>query len=131
MNNRSTKYLVRWAFSPGRKQKRVIECVTKVQSRNSSASEIRDDDKVGGGGTVLHEVSTGGKGDIYNSINKPKGRSTLEKYVRGEASVCNRYFCGRDLFGLVGFVDHEGVSRYWNSERGCWLPIYEETSTAC
>jgi hypothetical protein len=43
-------------------------------------------------------------------------RGALEKYVGGDANICNR-LCERDLFGLVGFIRRDGVSPCWNNTK--------------
>jgi hypothetical protein len=60
--------------------------------------------------------------DIYNSIRESEVRGALEKYVGGDAGICNSNFCGRDLFGLVGFIRHDGVSHYWNNTKNAGYP---------
>jgi hypothetical protein len=59
--------------------------------------------------TASGGFGNGRESDIYNSIRESEIRGALEKYVGGDASICNS-FCGRDLFGLVGIIRHDGVS---------------------
>jgi hypothetical protein len=60
--------------------------------------------RVGAGG-----FGNGRESDIYNSIRESEVRGALEKYVGGDASICNS-LCGRGLFGLAGSIRHDGVS---------------------
>jgi hypothetical protein len=106
------KCSVRCAFRLSRKQEGAIECVAQFQSSKGVTSEVCDGDDIREGGSVLYKMSGSSESDIYNSICESEVRGTLEEYVGGDARICNSNFCGRELFGLVRFIRHDGISRY-------------------
>src|SRR5258708_15304020 len=124
------KLSMRCTLRFGREQEGVIECVSEFGGGNLIAPEMSNSDNVRRDDAILHKMSACGEGDVYNPVEESKARNSLEKYERRKAGVCNRDFSRRDLFGLVGFVGHDGVSLYYDKEQSCWLPITRASATA-
>ena len=113
------KYLMRCTLRLGCEQEGAIECVAEFDSRRNIAPEVSDSDNVRSGDPILEEVPTGNQGNVYDAVQISKAGSAIKENIGGEGAVCNGEFWQRDLLGLVGFIDHDGVSRYWNSTKEC------------
>jgi hypothetical protein len=121
------KYSMRCTLRFGCEQEGAVECTAEFESCGNVASKVRDSNDVGNDSAVLDKVPTSGQGDVYNSVHKTEVWGALEKDEGSDAGICNSNFWRRDLFGLVGFVGHDGISRYWSSAKECWLPVRESS----
>jgi len=94
---------VRTALLLASKQDGTIKRIAKSDGRSMIASEIsRHGHNVSVRSPILYEVSSSGKGHVYDTVRKSDVRSDLEKYKGGDADIINGDFWGVICSGFSG-----------------------------
>jgi hypothetical protein len=102
-------------------QQSVVESFSKGQCRKDVSPEEGNGNHIpfGSPGSVRQQPGCC-KGYANNPAVSRENRRVVEKNDGGVSAVrC------RNGFGLIGFVGQDGISRYWNEQQSCWLPIPE------